>query len=502
MRQRHKTPSLVSMWMLDVFCCALGCVTLLWLLKTREADQAFQDATDSTQLLESTRSDLEKLKVDFETLTRQLATTESERNEKARRLAFVEQNYASQAQQLATTESKLDATTQQLALVKEKADANAKELAVVEKRADTSATELAKTRTQAEAGAKELALTRTKADEMAKELARDQAKLAETAQARDAARKEASDAAEMMGKKQAELKTLARSVEEQRAKLDELERLVREKEAARVAAAEKSDAMSKSLAGMDASKNRADITEKELAAAKAQIVDLQTAKTRLNDQLSKVEVDNEKKFAGIAMTGKRVVFILDISGSMTFEDGDHLDPNKWPFVRESLVKVMRTLPTLEKFQVLLFSSSVEYLIAGNNGWIDYKGEESLEKVRRALGTVKPQGDTNLHLAFEEAFRYRDRGLDTIYLLSDGLPTTGPVGIIPQQNPPLTDAARSRFLSSDLRNRIAREWNAPRANLARVRINSVGFYFESPDVGAFLWALSRENDGAFVGMAKP
>ena len=38
--------------------------------------------------------------------------------------------------------------------------------------------------------------------------------------------------------------------------------------------------------------------------------------------------------------------------------------------------------------------------------------------------------------------------------------------------------------------------------ARVRINTIGFFFESPDVGAFLWALARENDGSFVGMSRP
>jgi hypothetical protein len=36
----------------------------------------------------------------------------------------------------------------------------------------------------------------------------------------------------------------------------------------------------------------------------------------------------------------------------------------------------------------------------------------------------------------------------------------------------------------------------------VRINAVGFFFESPDGGAFLWALARENDGNFVGMSRP
>ena len=37
MKVRHKQPTLVSMWMLDVFCCALGCVTLLFLLESRKA---------------------------------------------------------------------------------------------------------------------------------------------------------------------------------------------------------------------------------------------------------------------------------------------------------------------------------------------------------------------------------------------------------------------------------------------------------------------------------
>ena len=37
---------------------------------------------------------------------------------------------------------------------------------------------------------------------------------------------------------------------------------------------------------------------------------------------------------------------------------------------------------------------------------------------------------------------------------------------------------------------------------RVRINTVGFFFDSPDVGAFLWAMAREHEGSFVGMSRP
>ncbi len=37
MRVRHRIPSIFSLAMVDVFCCALGCVILLWLINLREA---------------------------------------------------------------------------------------------------------------------------------------------------------------------------------------------------------------------------------------------------------------------------------------------------------------------------------------------------------------------------------------------------------------------------------------------------------------------------------
>jgi hypothetical protein len=46
------------------------------------------------------------------------------------------------------------------------------------------------------------------------------------------------------------------------------------------------------------------------------------------------------------------------------------------------------------------------------------------------------------------------------------------------------------------------WNPDKVEFPKVKINTVGFFYESPDVGAFLWALARENNGNFVGMSKP
>ena len=43
--------------------------------------------------------------------------------------------------------------------------------------------------------------------------------------------------------------------------------------------------------------------------------------------------------------------------------------------------------------------------------------------------------------------------------------------------------------------------SPLPNQPRVRINCIGFYFESPDLVAFPWALAREHDDSFVGMSR-
>ena len=50
-----------------------------------------------------------------------------------------------------------------------------------------------------------------------------------------------------------------------------------------------------------------------------------------------------------------------------------------------------------------------------------------------------------------------------------------------------------------RDKLKTDWNRPQEGLSDVRINAVGFFFESPDVGAFLWAMAREHRGAFVGV---
>ncbi len=228
---------------------------------------------------------------------------------------------------------------------------------------------------------------------------------------------------------------------------------------------------------------------------------LEDEKKSLANVANRERSARENRFAGIALTGRRVVFLVDMSGSMELVDLQTAAPEKWTGVRETLAKIMRSLPNLEKFQVVLFSERVTYLLDSGADWMDFKGQASVDQVIGALSKIKPEGNTNMYTAMEAAFRFRPAGLDTIYLLSDGLPNIGE-GLNPQAAQNMTEDQRSEILGKYIRRKLLADWNPRSAQTPRVRINTVGFFFESPDVGAFLWALARENEGSFVGMSRP
>ena len=221
----------------------------------------------------------------------------------------------------------------------------------------------------------------------------------------------------------------------------------------------------------------------------------------MTDQVARARAVADNRFAGIALTGKRVVFLVDMSGSMELVDENTPAPDKWVGVRETLAKIMRSLPDLEKFQVILFSTRASYLLGQGGQWLDYDPVTSPGKVVEALRLIKPRGNTDMYAAFEAAFRFRAAGLDTIYLFSDGLPNVG-AGLSPEAARSLKETERAEILSKHVLRTLKADWNRPVTSRPKVRINAVGFFYESPDVGAFLWALARENDGSFVGMSRP
>jgi hypothetical protein len=514
MRVRHKPPTLVSMWMLDVFCCALGCVTLLFLLNSRMATDAVH--ANRTALL------------DLESADKRLAAAITSLDATRLKLNAEEQERG----RLAASVTELEGVRLKLG---DESRALAEQLKIARAEQTDTARKLSTARddikiAQARLDATQLALNAAekKVDVTAKEL--------------DTSRKEAADAADLLKKKQKDIDTLAKKEAASATAMDGLQRLMRAKDDERLALEARMTSTRKELTDLEA---RMRITQKdldaqliaaraaakaaadELATAKAEqaktgeelstaraqikdltkkvddanvnIIDLQGDKARLADKFNKVQKETESRFAGIAMTGKRVVFLVDMSGSMGKRDLGTLDDTKWPTVVETLCKVMRSIPTMEQYQVVTFSSSANWVF-GAGDWQTFGGEKSVEAVRDALLKVKPKDDTNMYAAMEKAFSLRTSGLDTIYLFSDGLPTSGP-NLTPAQQS-LSEQERGVILGKQIRETLDRSWNRAEAGRPRVRINAVGFYFESVDVGAFLWALARDNEGNFVGMSKP
>ena len=413
--RRHKPPTLVSMWMLDVFCCALGCVTLLWLLKTREAGQISDESAVAAASLSDTRVKLD----------------ESER-ESALRLT--------NAQKLAAD---IDALNEKLALMRQERDENARQLALAE-------TEISKTK-------QDLVAARSKVDDLTKTLTG----LNATLTANDSE----------MAKKRGELASLNKQLELAKKQKIDFELLVRDQDKARTdletqlkSSEKKLDEATRSVGDMAKIQARIEQMEKDIKVertkldeANVTIVDLQGTKAKLADKVNKLQIETDNKFAGIAMTGKNVVFLVDMSGSMDRVEENTPDPTKWPTVRETLCKVMRSLPDLDKFQIVIFSTKAAYLLEGDD-WLPYEKEKSIARVRKAMTDLKPTGDTNMYLAMEEAFKYRNRGLDTVYLFSDGLPTSGPGLSAAQQRANLSDTDQSTILSRHIRTTLKTSWN--------------------------------------------
>jgi hypothetical protein len=215
----------------------------------------------------------------------------------------------------------------------------------------------------------------------------------------------------------------------------------------------------------------------------------------------------ENRFEGLRLDGKKVVFLLDRSGSMGSVDQNTPAPAKWQTVCDTVGRIMRSLPDLEQFQLIMFSDKVSFPLGKEGEWIDFEGEKTVDGVVSRIKAAPPEGGTNLYSGFETAFRYRQLGLEAIYLFSDGLPNLGPgltdrdmvlIDEVGGRDTKRAENIKSEVLGRYLRSVVREQWNQGKV----IRIESVGFFYESPDLGAFLWGLSRENGGSFVGMSRP
>jgi hypothetical protein len=502
---RHKVPTIFNIYMLDVICCALGCVILLWQVahqsaeqqtiqakaKAEEAAQAKERYEKSKQDLLSASSDVVSLQADIsdwqkkhDGLAHLLAKTQQQRDESNKLAAnrLLEVNKANNALSLTKEQfTKLQTDLEKWLALQEK---TSKELVGTQKANVDLLAKLALSEKHIASLKTDIRSKLIEIEEVSKK-SKDHASLLKISQ-------------EDARKLQKLLDTLRDENKDAKMKmqLTELQLKVREQDLDRAKKELQVLLTSKDKTTQDA-RSAADKLKKELAAANAVLGTLRLDKDALIQRVGALEADVEQRFAGIPLTGENVVFLIDISGSMMMKDTDTEDPEKWPFLCETLMKLMKSIPTLQRFQVILFSDKVAYLYEHPGEWLKYEGAITAKKVRDDLRKIKVEGNTNMNDGLAEAFRFRKLKLDTIYLFSDGLPNAGPG--LPEGITRPTEAQKNHYLSKHVRDKLKNEWNAPQDGLRDVRINAVGFFFESPDVGAFLWAMAREHKGSFVGL---
>lgn len=193
--------------------------------------------------------------------------------------------------------------------------------------------------------------------------------------------------------------------------------------------------------------------------------------------------DKGVTFYGITTFSDKILFVLDVSGSMAdtaHEDatGARGEERKIDVARRELASALAMLDEKKTFNMVFFGHRV---VRWQGGMIP-ADKAALERAKRFENEVDPSGGTNIHDALETAFAMAGfaadgknylSAIDTVYFMTDGTPTAG------------------KLVKPDEILAAVRAWN----RAARITIHVIGVG-DACDV-KFLQALASQNDGTFV-----
>ena len=160
--------------------------------------------------------------------------------------------------------------------------------------------------------------------------------------------------------------------------------------------------------------------------------------TNLNSSLEELNKKSETKYkpvkksyiSGCNIEGKKIILLLDSSESMLHKElvqiirlsvqNDSVKQNteKWLKAKQIFRWMVTNLP--EGSQVMLATFNKDLRIYPNNKWIDSSNKVEIEKNILYLLNQSPDHGTNLQLAFKKLEQWNNA--DSIYLITDGLPT--------------------------------------------------------------------------------
>ncbi len=126
----------------------------------------------------------------------------------------------------------------------------------------------------------------------------------------------------------------------------------------------------------------------------------------------------KNQYYGIEIHAKRLMFIIDRSGSMREYDGGMTRLDR---AKAELIRAIEELPGDTEFALLFFDTDVGL-------WQDRLVVASEDNKLEAIGHVRRLRDgskTNTHGALRQALEF-DNNLEAVFLLTDGRPTSGDI----------------------------------------------------------------------------
>ncbi|MGK0203409.1 MAG: hypothetical protein ACI89X_002732 [Planctomycetota bacterium] len=121
----------------------------------------------------------------------------------------------------------------------------------------------------------------------------------------------------------------------------------------------------------------------------------------------------------IPVRSDRVTFIVDVSGSMAKPFGTG-SGTRLAEAKRQLADVLDRLPKKAKINIVTFGGDAKSLFPK----LQALGKKQRKTADAHIEETFAKGPTNVHDALEAAFQ--DRDVDTIFLLTDGRPSAGPV----------------------------------------------------------------------------
>lgn len=148
------------------------------------------------------------------------------------------------------------------------------------------------------------------------------------------------------------------------------------------------------------------------------------AKLEIAEENRRLRQVTKVEFFGIRIQSRRVIFIIDVSGSMNEPlRGDYVGQSggiRMSVAKRELSGAVEALDPTALFNIITFSSGVDAWLDGVVAASGKGRDEALDFIDR-LGAG---GATNLYDSIKMAFE--DPDVDTIVILSDGEPTAGAV----------------------------------------------------------------------------